>query len=96
MAASLHFNFARAEFAVETVEDLRKIGAPDTAKIIESGCSLFPSSSPAKDFDERREQMEAFSLGQMDILQDLSQQFYSRREDLNLLLRDYWQQHHSG
>lgn len=82
------------EFAAETVEDLEKIGAPETAAMIKNACGLFSGRKPPSDFEERRAQLEAFSLEQMDALHDLSQRFYSRREDLNVLLRDYWETTH--
>ena len=76
--------------AMETAALLRKIGAPQTAKLVEAGCDLFPDDSPAKDLKKRREQLQEFTLDQIEALRDLEQRFYSRREDLNLLLMKYW------
>lgn len=77
--------------AVETAELLRKIGAPQTATLVETGCKLFPEAAPSKDYQQRRSQLERFTLDQLETLRDLEEQFYSRREDLNLLLKKYWE-----
>lgn len=60
------------DFARQTVDDLRLIGAPKTAAIVDTGCQLFPAGVPPSDTGDRRAQIEAFSLEQMDVLQDLS------------------------
>ena len=86
-----YFFNSTGEHAVETAAMLRKIGAQQTAALIESGCQLFPNGAPPKDLEERRAQLDQFSLKQLEKLRDLEERFYSRREDLKLLLKQYWQ-----
>jgi uncharacterized protein (TIGR03067 family) len=78
--------------AQETAVLLQEIDATETAAIVSQGCELFPSGGPERNTDERRRQLELFTLDQFDQLRDLEQRFYSRREDLNLLLRKFWEQ----
>jgi uncharacterized protein (TIGR03067 family) len=77
--------------AAETAEALRKIGAVETAALLEAGCKLFPGGAPPRDQAARQAQMESFTLDQFESLRDLEQRFYARREDLNLLLKQYWE-----
>jgi uncharacterized protein (TIGR03067 family) len=77
--------------AVETAKLLRKIGADQTAGLVEEGCQLFPKGTPAQDYKQRRNQLKSFSLDQLETLRDLENRFYSRREDLNVLLQKYWE-----
>jgi uncharacterized protein (TIGR03067 family) len=76
--------------AIETVGFVQKIGAAETATLVEIGCNLFPNGSPSKDIRKRRAQLEQFQLEQLETLRDLQERFYSRREDLNVLLKKYW------
>lgn len=89
-----YFHNSSGEFAGETVADLQLIGAPKTAELIERGCKLFPEGKPAKDTELRRKQMAEFSREQLSVLQELSDPFYARNEDLNALLRAYWKEQH--
>ena len=77
--------------AVQTAIDLRTIGASKTASMVESACRLFPGGKPALDLKGRRLQLDKFTLDQLEALRDLEEQFYSRDEDLHLLLKKYWE-----
>lgn len=85
-----YFHNSSGDFALETVGDLRLIGAPETAELVERGCKLFPEGKPARDTELRRKQMDKFSREQMISLDDLSNPFYDRSENLNALLLAYW------
>ena len=89
-----YFHNSSGDFALETVADLRLIGAPATADLVEKGCKLFPDGQPAKRTGERRAQMNKFTRDQRVAMEDLSDPFYARQENLNVLLMAYWQQNH--
>ncbi len=77
-------------YATETAGALRTIGAPETALLVEAGCSLFPGGRPAKDYQERRKQLDKFSLDDLETLRTLENRFFSRQEDLHGLLKRFW------
>jgi uncharacterized protein (TIGR03067 family) len=77
--------------AVETISFLRRIGAPETAKLIEAACQLFLGGTVPEDYRERRVQLEHFTHEQLKTLGQLEEQFFSRKEDLFLLLRKFWE-----
>lgn len=85
------FHNSTGEFSLETAEALRRIGAEQTAALVEAGCGLFPQGGPAKDYRQRRIQLEGFTLDQFEILRDLQNQFYARKEDLDLMLKEFWE-----
>jgi hypothetical protein len=82
------------EVATRTVQELQKIGASETAGILALACELFPGGVPPADPKERETLVRDLSLKQLDTLRALDDRFYSRREDLYLLVMDYWQSHH--
>ena len=47
--------------------------------------------TPSKDWRQRHAQLDRFSLDQLETLRDIEERFYSRREDLNLLLKRYFE-----
>ncbi|MCE9548674.1 MAG: DMP19 family protein, partial [Planctomycetia bacterium] len=77
--------------AAETATQLRLIGAPKTAAMVDTACGLFPRTGPAKELELRRTQLARLSDKQIAVLDDLDAQFYARDEDLCLLLKAYWQ-----
>lgn len=77
----------------ETAISLRKIGACDTARLVEEGCRLFPDGRPGSDYATRQTQLVAFTLEQCETLRALEQQFYTRHEDICLLVKNYWDAH---
>jgi hypothetical protein len=85
-----YFFNSTGDVALESVVLLRKIGAPETANLVEAGCKLFPDGKPAKDLYERRAQLERFTLQDEAALHELDERFYWRKEDLNLLLKQWW------
>jgi len=85
------FHNSTGEFSLETAEALRRIGAEETAAMVEAGCGLFPQGKPLKDFRQRATQLSAFTLDQFEILRDLQNRFYARKEDLALLLKQFWE-----
>ncbi len=84
------YNFS-GELAMETLESLRTIGSVETLGLLEEACNLFPDGKPPKDQTERHQALEQFTLEQHEVLDDLNERYYSRREDVHLLLRTYWE-----
>ena len=84
------FHNATGDDAPETANLLRRIGAPETASLLERGCELFPNGKPPKDYQERRLQLEKLAPAQLKALDELTERFYSREEDLHFLLKRYW------
>jgi uncharacterized protein (TIGR03067 family) len=80
------------DHALETAAALHRIGAPETAMLVQTACALFPNGKPSKDQGTRQLQLDEFTLDHLETLRDLEQRFYSRREDLSLLLKRYWQE----
>lgn len=89
-----YFHNSSGDFALETVADLRLIGAPETADLVERGCKFFPEGKPAKDIEVRRQQMNEFKRAELVALDDLSNPFYDRSENLNALLLTWWRKQH--
>lgn len=79
------------DFASDTAFLLRRIGATETAQLVERGCELFPGGTPPADCIERRAILDKFMPTQLMALDDLQEQFYSRSEDLCLMLKSYWE-----
>lgn len=84
------FHNSTGGHASDTAFLLRRIGATETAHLIEQGCELFPGGNPPADYVERRALLDKFTPAQLEALEDLQEQFYSRSEDLCLLLKNYW------
>lgn len=77
--------------AVETASFLRRVGAPETARLLEDACKLFPGGTVPQDHQDRRDQLEQFTPTQLRTLGQLTEQFYARKEDLYVLLKTYWE-----
>ncbi len=84
-----YFFNSTGDHSADTARQLRLIGAVKTAELIERGRALFPGGKPAIDLDERRKQLEPFTLDQHEQLRALEEAFYARDEDLFVLLRTY-------
>jgi hypothetical protein len=85
-----YFYNSSGDHALETARQLRAMGASETAGLVETGCSLFPDRKPAKDIERRRAQLEEFTVDQLEVLRDLNERFYSRREDVHVFVQEYW------
>ncbi len=86
-----YFYNGTGDTAVEAISYLRRIGAPETATLIEAACQLFPGGTVPIDLSERRVQIEHFTDQQLKTLGQLDEQFFKRREDLYSLLKKYWE-----
>lgn len=78
-----------AEYAVEAVAALEKIGATKTADIVRHANSLFKSDSPPKDRVARQKELDALPEFAKETLNHLDDEFYECDEDIDKLLYDF-------
>ena len=83
-----YFN-SSGDYALETVAALETVGAAYTAEMVRRGNALFPEGRPAKDIDERREQLAHLSRADLQTLEQLNRPYYADPDDLDTLLRKY-------
>ena len=76
-------------FAHETIDSLRIIGANKTAKIVQKANDQFPNKKVPKDRTERQEVLEQIEDFANDIWEELDQKFFEYEDDLNSLNMDY-------
>jgi hypothetical protein len=72
-----------------TIEALKEIGAPETARIVEDACGLF-AGEPSRDRRVRQEQLEQLDDTSFD---PVDQRFYAYPEALEELLEAYCGKH---
>jgi hypothetical protein len=80
--------FNSCEYAHETVEALKSIGAFKTASILQEGIDRWPDGKIPKDIGKRRE-ISLQINSEVDLYEDLDQKFYEYEEDLSLLNFEY-------
>lgn len=80
-----YFWNSSGDFAHETVDSLKAIGAVKTAAILQQAIAQFPDGNVPKNRDERNEIEEQIEEDANEIWNELDQQFYQYEEDLNLL-----------
>ena len=88
-----YFFNSSGKYAHETVFSLQAIGANITAQILQKAVDLFPNKTVPKDRDERIEAIRAIEGFATDIWEELDQEFYEYREDLNLLNLTFIEKH---
>ena len=77
------------DFAHETVESLKAIGADKTAEILKNANGQFPNQTVPKDRAERQEIVEQIEEEANIVWEELDQQFFAYEDDLNTLNLDY-------
>ncbi|MEX0716309.1 MAG: DMP19 family protein [Planctomycetaceae bacterium] len=91
-----YFTNQSGDHAAEVLEALRAIGATQTLAILERACNLFPNGTPSRSWEERNDQMDGMlrvqnlEEGRNPQFDPLDAEFYSRGENLEQLLIDYW------
>jgi hypothetical protein len=83
-----YFFNSSGEYAHETVEALKSIGAFKTASILQEAINRWPNGEIPKDIGKRRE-ISLQINPDVDLFEDLDQKFYEYEEDLNLLNLEY-------
>jgi hypothetical protein len=74
------------EFAHETLESLKEIGAQTTAEWIRRAIDEFPGGKVPTDTEERRELMlKLWPESENEVWEELDQKFYTYEDDLNAL-----------
>jgi hypothetical protein len=82
---SLYFTNSSGEYAHQTVETLKLIGANNFAKILQKAIDKFPSKTVPQDREERQEIVEQIEEKNDEVWEKLEDKFYEYPEDLNQL-----------
>jgi hypothetical protein len=85
------FNSA-GDYATETVEALRTIGAEKTAVLAELACDVFSPAVPSPNRAERQDQVIALSEPQNAKLSQLDKAFFAYPDNLSKLLTSFMAQ----
>lgn len=82
-----YFTNSSGDDVHEVLAALDRIGADITARIVRRACAKFPTGHPARDADERRDQLDQLYRRGMFAVED--RDFYRRDDDLDALVRAY-------
>ncbi|MDH4472931.1 MAG: DMP19 family protein [Fluviicola sp.] len=80
-----YFINSSGEYAHQTIESLKRIGANTTADILQKAIDQFPEKKVPQDRDERNELVEQIEATANEVWNELDQQFYEYADDLNAL-----------
>ena len=83
-----YFNSA-GDFAHETIESLKAIGAHKTAEIVKKANDQFPKGIVPSDRAVRQELLEKIEIKANEFWDELDQKFFEYEEDLNSLNMEY-------
>ena len=84
-----YFFNSSGDYAHETLEGLKKIGAFKTAKLIEEAYKYFPENPVPKDTEERREILENIDSQTSEKWTELEDKFYLYEENIGGLVLEY-------
>ena len=87
-----YFN-SSGDFAHETIESLKAIGAFKTAEIVELANKQFPNNSVPKERDKRQELLEEIEDDANETWEELDQRFFEYEDDLNSINMEYVRKH---
>ena len=85
----LYFYNATGEFAHETVDSLKNIGASATAKLLQEAIKMFPDSTVPKNIMERQQLVSDLVSKKEYLWSDMDQVFLGYEDDLNVLNIEY-------
>lgn len=88
-----YFINSSGEFAHQTIQSLKRIGANTTADILQKAIDQFPDKKVPQDRDERNELVEQIEATANEVWNELDQQFFQYTDDLNTLNLHYVKQH---
>jgi hypothetical protein len=77
------------EYAHETVDSLKAIGAEKTADLLQKAINKFPKSKVPKDWDERYDRLEKIEDKDDEIWDKFDDKFYDYEDNLNELNLNY-------
>ena len=81
------------DYALETIDALNRIGAHQTAEIVQLACDRFPHGSPPFDIGLRRNLLLESVSADADAFNDLDERFYAYEEPLQELLDAFKEKH---
>ena len=84
-----YFFNSSGNYANETLESLKKIGAFNTAKLVEEAFDYFPENPIPKSNEKRREILKKIDEQTSEKWTQLEDQFYLYEENINVLILDY-------
>lgn len=84
-----YFFNSSGNYAAETLEALKKIGAFKTAQIVEEAYSYFPENPIPKDNEKRQELLENIDEQTSEKWSQLEDKFYLYEENISGLVLDY-------
>jgi len=84
-----YFINSSGDYAHETIQSLKLIGANHTADILQKAIDQFPDKKVPKDRDERIEIVEKIEETANEVWEDLDQKFFEYVDDLNALNIEY-------
>jgi hypothetical protein len=90
---SQFFYNSAGEYARETVDALRRIGATATADLVVRAMEPFGKAGPSREWEERRDQLERIGDAAEGIWQELDDAFLEYPDDLSGLMRTYVREH---
>jgi len=90
-----YFINSSGDFAHETINSLRTIGANHTADILQSAIDQFPDRKVPRDRDERTELVGQIEETGNEKWEELDQKFFEYKDDLNSLNIEYVKKYRS-
>ena len=78
-----------SDYAEETVDALKTIGADRTAEIVFRANAFFPEGQPPRDYDQRVEFLDSLDEDSFEIFFELDEEYDQSGENLDNLLFDY-------
>ncbi|WP_320814931.1 DMP19 family protein [Flavobacterium sp.] len=84
-----YFFNSSGDYANETLESLKKIGAHKTAKLVEEAFSYFPETPIPKDNNKRRKLLENIDTKTSEKWNELEDKFYLYEENIGGLALEY-------
>lgn len=87
---SQYFWNTEGQFAVHTLEVLKRIGAKETSSLLRRAMKLY-GAPPAGDVDEWYDRLEKVEAEHADVLENLDEHFYEGLDDLPVLVMNHLQ-----
>ncbi len=88
-----YFINSSGDFAHQTIQSLTAIGARTTADILQKAIDQFPNKQVPQDRDERIDAVQQIEQTANEVWEELDQEFFEYKDDLNSLNLDYVRKH---
>lgn len=86
------FNYS-GDYAIESIQALKEIGANHTAELVQLACDRFPQGLPPIDISDRRTLLLESVSPDSDTFDDLDSRFYKYEDPLFDLIEKYKEKH---